>query len=150
MQVVYDNFDIVNSSPNAKASTHSLAINVMQPTCDNHQAHDATIRLLRHEISQAIQENICEQSSVYYGQIVLTGKKYPQNACAFRMLVEELRRPIFATHHPDCMENLQEALYALETQSRASMLWVDCLIKPVLTILKYTRTERESDWPLHV
>ena len=28
--------------------------------------------------------------------------------------------------------------------------WVDCLIKPVFTILKYTRAERESDWPLHV
>ena len=41
----------------------------MQPTCENHPAHDVVIRRLqRHEISQAIQETVGEQSSVYYGQ----------------------------------------------------------------------------------
>ena len=56
------------------------------------------------------------------------GKKYPQNVRAFRMLVEELRRPIFAKHHRECMEDLQQALDVIATQSRSSKLWVDCLI----------------------
>ena len=69
VQVVSDNFDTDISSPNGKASTHSLAMIVMQPTCDNHPAPDAAIRRLqRDKISQAIQETIGEQSSVYYGQ----------------------------------------------------------------------------------
>ena len=48
------------------------------------------------------------------------------------------------------MDDLQEALDAIAMQSRTSKLWVDCLIKPVFTILKYTQAERESDWHLHV
>ena len=42
------------------------------------------------------------------------------------------------------MEDLQEALDVI------AKLWVEYLIKPVFTIPKYTRTERESNWPLHV
>ena len=69
VQVVTDNFDTDITSPNGKALTHSLAMIVMQPTCDNHPSPDAAIRRLqRHEISQAIEETIGEQSSVYYGQ----------------------------------------------------------------------------------
>ena len=66
MQVVSDNFNTDISLPNGKVSTHSLAINVLQPTCDNHPAPDVAIkRLQRHEISQAILETIGEQSSVW-------------------------------------------------------------------------------------
>ena len=69
VQVVSDNIATDISSPNEKALTHSLAMNVMKPTCDNHPSPDAAIRRLqRHEISQAIEEIIGEQSSVYYGQ----------------------------------------------------------------------------------
>ena len=67
---------------------------------------------------------------------MLTGNKYPPNARSFRMLVEELLRPIFAKHHPECLDDLQEALDAIAAQSRTSKFWVDCLIKPVFTIIK--------------
>ena len=53
---------------------------------------------------------------------MLTGKKYPQKVRAFMILVEELFILIFATHHPECMEYLQEALDAISTQSRISKL----------------------------
>ena len=65
------------------------------------------------------------------------------------MLVEELLRPILAKHHPECMEDLQEALDDIATQCKTSKLWVYCLIKPLFTVLKYTRAERESAWSLH-
>ena len=56
VQVVSDNFNTGISAPNGNASTHSLGMIVMQPTCDNHPAPDTAIRRLqRHEISQAIQ-----------------------------------------------------------------------------------------------
>ena len=76
---------------------------------------------------------------------MLTGKNYTRSVRVFRMLVEVLLRPILAKHHPECMEDLQEALDDIAAQSRTSKLWVDCLIKPVFTILKYKRAERESD-----
>ena len=61
VQVVSDNFDTDISSPNGKASTHSLEMIVMQPTCDNHPSSNPAIRRLqRYEISQAIQETIGE------------------------------------------------------------------------------------------
>ena len=66
------------------------------------------------------------------------------------MLVDELLRPIFVKHHPECMDDLQEALDVIAAQIRTSKLWVDFLIKPVFTIIEYTQAERESDWPLHV
>ena len=34
--------------------------------------------------------------------------------------------------------------------SFSTRLWVDCLIKPVIVILKYIRAEREADWALHL
>ena len=50
-------------------------------------------------------------SSAFGGVLkMLTGKKYLQNIRAFRMLVEELLRPILAKHHLEYMEDLQEAL----------------------------------------
>ena len=46
---------------------------------------------------------IQEIISTAFGGVLkmLTGKKYPQNVCAFRMLAEELLKPIFAKHHPN-------------------------------------------------
>ena len=60
---------------------------------------------------------------------MLTGKKYQQNVRAFRMLVEELLRPIFAKHHPEALEALDD----IAAQSRTSKLWVYCLIKSVFS-----------------
>ena len=81
---------------------------------------------------------------------MLTGKKYPQNVRALTMLVEELLRPVFETYDLTSMTELQTKLDDIAKQSRTSKLWVDCVIKPVLVMLRYIRAERESDWLLHL
>ena len=95
---------------------------------------------------------IVEILSVAFGGVLkmLSGMKYPQNVRAFRMLVEELLRPVFVKHHLECMSGLLQALDNTASQSRTTKLWVDCLIKPVFVILKYIRAERGADWALHL
>ena len=90
--------------------------------------------------------------SVPFGGVLkmMTGKKYPQNVRAFRMLVEELLRTIFKNHDIDSKDDLNRALNEISSKSKTSKLWVDCFIQPVFTILKYIRSEREADWGLHL
>ncbi|KAG1714329.1 Armadillo repeat-containing protein 4 [Nymphon striatum] len=66
------------------------------------------------------------------------------------MLVEELLRPIFDNNELETMSGLQQVLDDVASHSRTGRLWVDCLIKPIFTILKYIRAEREADWALHL
>lgn len=95
---------------------------------------------------------IVEVLSEAFGGVLkmLTGKKYPNNVRALRMLVEELIRPLFQTRNMICMAELQQALDDTASHSRTAKMWVNCLIKPVFTIMKYVRAEREADWPLHL
>lgn len=44
--------------------------------------------------------------------------------------------------------HLLKALEDLASQSCTIKLWVDTLIKPVLIMMLFIRTEREADWPL--
>ena len=81
---------------------------------------------------------------------MMTGKKFPENVRAFRLLLEELLRPIFSKATVETMDDLKGVLENLASRSRTTRLWVDCFVKPMLTILKYVRAEREADWPLHV
>ena len=55
---------------------------------------------------------IVELLSVAFGGVLkmLSGKKNPQNVRAFRMLVKEQLRPVFAKHHLECMSGLLQAL----------------------------------------
>ena len=80
---------------------------------------------------------------------MLTGKKCPDNVRALRMLIEELIRPFFQTQNMLCMDD-HDALNDTASHSRTAKLWVNCVIKPVFTIMKYVRAEREADWPLHL
>ena len=82
---------------------------------------------------------------------MLTGKEYPDNVRALRMLTEEILRPIF-DEHPDVSNNgeLLAVLTDHAEHSRTAKLWFTCLIKPVLNIMQYIRAEREGDWPLHI
>ena len=95
---------------------------------------------------------IVEVLSLAFGGVLkmLTGKKYPDNVRALRMLVEELIRPFFQTQNMLCLDDLQHALNDTASHSRTAKLWVNCVIKPVFTIMKYVRAEREADWPLHL
>ena len=90
-------------------------------------------------------------SSAFGGVLkMLIGKKFPENVRVLRMLVEELLRPVFARHQLNCMDDLKKVLEDASLQSRTAKLWVNCLIYPVFTIMKYVRAEREADWPLHL
>ena len=90
---------------------------------------------------------IVEVLSEAFGGVLkmLTGKKYPDNVRALRMLVEELIRPFFQTQNMLCMDDPQHALNDTASHSRTAKLWVNCVIKPVFTIMKYVRAEREAD-----
>lgn len=79
---------------------------------------------------------------------MLTGKKYPQNVRALRLVVE-LLRPLVTNG----METLLELVNLLDRdiqESKTKRLWVECLIHPVLTLMAFVRAEREGDWPLHL
>ena len=81
---------------------------------------------------------------------MLTGKKFPQNVRAMRLVSEELLRNIINRGGVMSMEDLLAHLDAAARKSKTSKLWVDCFIKPVFLMMLYVRAERESDWPLHL
>ncbi|XP_041366765.1 atrial natriuretic peptide receptor 1-like [Gigantopelta aegis] len=85
--------------------------------------------------------------SVTYGGVLkmLSGKKYPQNVRALRMLVEELLRHVFAKYDLESMGYLEQILDDIASQNRTAKLWVDCLIKPLFTILKEIIYARAMD-----
>ena len=66
------------------------------------------------------------------------------------MLTEELIHPLFVENNLESMDDLMEVLNDVSARSQPSRLWVNCLIMPVLTIMKFIRAEREADWSLHI
>ena len=81
---------------------------------------------------------------------MLSGKKFPQNVRAMRLVVEELLRGIMRNENITSMDELLLCLDKAASASKTSKLWVDCLIKPVFIMMMYVRAEREGDWPLHL
>ncbi len=79
---------------------------------------------------------------------MLTGKNFPQNVRALRIVTEEVLRN--ALDNIDTYEELIALLECGATKSRTTKLWVDCLIKPVLIMMMFVRAEREGEWPLHL
>ena len=53
-------------------------------------------------------------------------------------------------HNFQCIYELNKELDAISAKSKTAQLWIDCLIKPVVIIMKYIRAEREADWALHL
>ena len=79
---------------------------------------------------------------------MLSGKNFPSNICALRLLVEEMLRG-----HITNLESYQEMmdiLHDVSSRSRTSKHWVEKLIKPVFLIMAFVRTASEGDWPLHL
>ena len=72
---------------------------------------------------------------------MLTGKKFPQNMKALRMVVEELLSSIIVTSED--YEQLMSILNNKANKSRTAKLWTDSLIKPVLLMMIFVRAERE-------
>jgi hypothetical protein len=81
---------------------------------------------------------------------MLSGKKFPQNIRAMRIVLEELLRSTMSEGSITTMEELLARLDHAASTSNTSKLWVDCFIKPVFIIMLYVRAEREGDWPLHL
>jgi hypothetical protein len=82
---------------------------------------------------------------------MLSGKKFPPNVCALRMLTEEILRGI--CFYKNALLSYQDLMIALKTiseRSKTARLCVDMLIKPMLIIMKFVRAEREADWLLHL
>ena len=81
-------------------------------------------------------------------QNMLSGKKFPQNFRALRLVMEELLSKV--VENLDTYEDLVISLEVLSEQSKTTRVWVDCLIRPVLLMMLFVRAEREGDWPLHL
>ncbi len=81
---------------------------------------------------------------------MLTGKKFPMNMRAMRMVAEELLRDIINKSELNSHDDFMSVLEDLASKSRTSKMWVDAFIKPVLIMMLYVRAEREGDWPLHL
>ena len=79
---------------------------------------------------------------------MLSGKNFPQNLRALRMVVEELLRG--SINDMIKFDDLTAFLQTLREESPTSKLWVDNLIRPVFYMMLFVRAEREGDWPLHL
>ena len=91
---------------------------------------------------------------------MLTGKIFPMNVRALRMVVEEVlrRRIVTSMSYDEVIEELVtfmsydemiEELDEISKRSRTAKHWVSNLIKPVLLMMMYVRAEREGEWVLH-
>lgn len=82
---------------------------------------------------------------------LLSSKKFPQNIKAMRILTEELLRPMLFSQDLQSMKELSECMESKAKQSNTyRMIWIECFLKPVFTMMQFVRAEREGDWPLHL
>lgn len=79
---------------------------------------------------------------------MLTGKTFPQNVRALRIVCEEVVRGAIA--EAESYREFTEILEQKAMQSRTTKLWLECLIKPVLIMMLFVRAEREGEWALHL
>ena len=66
---------------------------------------------------------------------MLSGKKFPQNVRAMRLVVEELLRGTMNDDNVTTMDELLSRLEKAASVSKTSKLWVDCFIKPVFIMM---------------
>ena len=76
---------------------------------------------------------------------MLSGKIFPQNMRALRMMTEAVLHIIKPDRNFMKADDLMMAL-----DSISSKLWIDTLVKPVFLMMAYIRAEREGDWLLHL
>lgn len=76
-----------------------------------------------------------------FGGVVkmLTGKKYPHNVRAFRMLTEELLCTY--VEQLDTFDDLLGLLADVSNKSSTAKLWADCFICPTLIMMAFTHAE---------
>ena len=79
---------------------------------------------------------------------MLTGKNFPQNTRALRMVAEELLQPTIS--RAESQEGLMSILEKEATKNRTGKVWVENLIIPVLIMMIYIRAERDAELSLHL
>ena len=62
-------------------------------------------------------------------QNMMTGKRFPQNVRALRIVVEELLRPILTVETINDINGLNTVLTDISSRSKTSHLWIDCVLK---------------------
>ena len=72
---------------------------------------------------------------------MLTGKKFPQNCRALRIVTEEVLRTI--VDRVDSDTDMMTTLEELASHSKTAKHWIQNLIKPVFLIMIFVRAERE-------
>ncbi len=79
---------------------------------------------------------------------MLTGKNFPQNTRALRIVVEQLLHEILCK--VNTMDELMQQLKARASRSKTTKHWVENLIIPVFLMLMFVRAEQEGEWALHL
>ena len=81
---------------------------------------------------------------------MLSGKKYPQNFRAMRLLVEEVLRSVIEEANFSSVIDIMTELDKRASCSRTVKLWRNNLIKPVIIMMAFSRDAHEGDWLLHM
>ena len=68
---------------------------------------------------------------------MLSGKKFPQNVRALRIVAEEVLKSTLQDPTVRLKGDLMEILEASAVKSKTCKLWLDCLIKPVFIMMIY-------------
>ena len=86
--------------------------------------------------------------STTFGSVdkMLSGKKYPQNVRALRLLTEEILRPVFHRYVDRLlsMADLEAILTELSGKSRTTKMWVDLIIKPTFMMMQFSRASHKA------
>ena len=81
---------------------------------------------------------------------MLQRKNFPQNTCALQICAEEFLRETLKDNSVSHFCSLMNKLDSIASKSRTAHLWLDALIWPVFLFMRFVRTGREADWPLHI
>ena len=79
---------------------------------------------------------------------ILTGKNFPQNTRALRIVVEQVLQQILC--EVNTFDELMQELKARASKSRTAKHWVENLILPALLMLIFISAEQEGEWALHL
>ena len=75
---------------------------------------------------------------------MLTGKNFPQNTRALRIVVEEVLCPLLCK--VDTFDKLMQELRMRATGSKTAKYWLENLVLPVLLMMMFMRAEKEGEW----
>ena len=79
---------------------------------------------------------------------MLSGKNFPQNTRALRIVVEQVLHQILC--EVNTFEELMQELKTRASKSGTAKYWVENLILAVLLMQIFIRAEREGEWALHL